>query len=112
MTGGMAECSQEVGGNFIAWDGYISGKNGDVGLADYYLDEMKKAMISSSTNEQNKGFPYASNMGTAYGSDPYWEGADNEMAVSPDIWYLFAKRGFNPFAVERNKPIPTEDRFW
>jgi len=85
---------------------------GDVGLADYYLDEMKKAMISSSTNEQNKGFPYASNMGTAYGSDPYWEGADNEMAVSPGIWYLFAKRGFNPFAVERNKPIPNEDRFW
>ena len=27
MTGGMAECSQEVGGNFIAWDGYISGSN-------------------------------------------------------------------------------------
>ncbi|MEQ9188845.1 MAG: SRPBCC domain-containing protein [Cryomorphaceae bacterium] len=27
MTGGTADCSQEVGGDFFAWDGYISGKN-------------------------------------------------------------------------------------
>ena len=27
MTGGEAECSQQVGELFTAWDGYISGKN-------------------------------------------------------------------------------------
>lgn len=27
MTGGEAECSDEVGGSFTAWDGYISGTN-------------------------------------------------------------------------------------
>lgn len=27
MTGGEAECSNETGGLFTAWDGYISGKN-------------------------------------------------------------------------------------
>jgi uncharacterized protein YndB with AHSA1/START domain len=27
MTGGTAEASSEVGGEFNAWDGYISGKN-------------------------------------------------------------------------------------
>lgn len=27
MTGGEAKCSNQVGGLFTAWDGYISGKN-------------------------------------------------------------------------------------
>ena len=27
MTGGKAECSDAVGGEFTAWDGYISGRN-------------------------------------------------------------------------------------
>jgi len=27
MTGGEAQCSKEVGDEFSAWDGYISGKN-------------------------------------------------------------------------------------
>ncbi len=27
MTGGGAECSDQAGDNFSAWDGYISGKN-------------------------------------------------------------------------------------
>lgn len=27
MTGGEAHCSDQVGGDFDAWDGYISGKN-------------------------------------------------------------------------------------
>lgn len=27
MTGGEAECSDQVGGSFTAWDGYIFGKN-------------------------------------------------------------------------------------
>jgi activator of HSP90 ATPase len=27
MTGGEATCSDQIGGDFTAWDGYISGKN-------------------------------------------------------------------------------------
>lgn len=27
MTGGKAQCSDEIGGEFSAWDGYISGMN-------------------------------------------------------------------------------------
>lgn len=27
MTGGLAECSDKIGGTFTAWDGYIEGKN-------------------------------------------------------------------------------------
>lgn len=30
MTGGLAKCSNEIGGNFTAWDGYIKGKNIDL----------------------------------------------------------------------------------
>ena len=30
MTGGLAECSNEPGGMFTAWDGYISGENKDL----------------------------------------------------------------------------------
>jgi len=30
MTGGLAKCNNEVGGNFTAWDGYIEGKNIDL----------------------------------------------------------------------------------
>jgi len=27
MTGGLAECSDKIGGTFTSWDGYIEGKN-------------------------------------------------------------------------------------
>lgn len=30
MTGGLAKCSNEIGGNFTTWDGYIEGKNIDL----------------------------------------------------------------------------------
>ena len=58
------------------------------------------------------GFPYASNIGTGYGSDPLWSGADTKIAISGGAWYLFARYGFNPFEVEREKDIPQEDMFW
>lgn len=30
MTGGLAKCSNKIGGAFTAWDGYIEGKNIDL----------------------------------------------------------------------------------
>jgi len=79
---------------------------------DRYLDEMEKNIIISTNYPDAAGFPYASNLGTTYGSDLLWNGADNKIAVSGGAWYLFAKWGFNPFAIGRNKSIPSEDIFW
>jgi hypothetical protein len=58
------------------------------------------------------GFPYASNIGTGFGSTPLWVGADTNIAISGGAWYVFATYGFNPFAVGRNKNVPEADRFW
>ena len=79
---------------------------------DFYLAEMEKILIVSTKYSNATGFPYASNPGTAYGSDPLWTGADTKIAISGGAWYLFAKGGFNPFEVERGKNVPVEDEFW
>ncbi len=80
--------------------------------ANYYLAEMEKAMVESPTWSGSFGFPYATNPGTTYGNTPFWQGADTEIAISSGAWYLYALNGFNPFAVERAKNVPLEDRFW
>jgi hypothetical protein len=79
---------------------------------DFYLTEMEKNSIASTTHSNASGFPYTSNQGTTYGSDMLWNGADDLIAISGGAWYLFAKYKFNPFAVGRNKVIPLEDQFW
>lgn len=80
--------------------------------SDYYLSEMEKILFRSSVFENSYGFPYATNIGTSYGSGALWSGADTNIAVSGGAWYLFAKYGFNPFDVGRNKSIPEADMFW
>ena len=56
---------------------------------------------------------YATNsQGTAYGNDPLWQGADRNLVILSGAWYLFAKCGFSPFAVEYNKDIPAGEMFW
>lgn len=79
---------------------------------DRFMAELDKGYVMSTLHTDAGGFPYASNPGTAYGSDPYWTGADTEIAISPGAWYVFALRGFNPFVLGLNKKIPTEDLFW
>lgn len=79
---------------------------------NYYLTEMEKLFITSQKYPKSAGFPYASNPGTAYGADLLWTGADTKIAISGGAWYLFAKRGFNPFGVGRGKVIPEDDVFW
>ncbi len=79
---------------------------------DYYLSEIEKVLIQSTSFDNAYGFPYSSNIGTGYGSSSLWEGADTKIAISGGAWFLFAKYGFNPFAVERNKNIPQTDMFW
>ena len=79
---------------------------------DLYLEEMEKVLIHSVNFVNASSFPYASNLGTTYGGDVLWEGADTNPAISGAAWYLFARYGFNPFAVQRDKDIPEEDKFW
>lgn len=78
----------------------------------FYLNEMERVFIKSTIDPNTAGFPYASNLGTAYGAEKLWAGADTEIAISGGAWYLFAKFNFNPFAVGRDKIIPSEDMFW
>ena len=77
-----------------------------------FLAEMEKVLIESSTHPQSSGFPYASNLGTSYGAETLWEGADTKIAISSGAWYLFAKNNFDPFEVGRDKNVPLADAFW
>ncbi len=77
-----------------------------------FLLEMDKVFLQSKKYANASGFPYASNPGTTYGSDALWSGAPKDIAISGGAWYLFAKYGFNPFAVGRDKNIPKGDMFW
>jgi hypothetical protein len=64
---------------------------GNVSLGDFYVQELEKAIFSTSVNGQ--GMTYATNGGTAYGFNMDSVNA----AASSAAWYLFAKRKFNPF---------------
>ena len=77
-----------------------------------YLTEMEKILIQSENYSNASGFPYATNIGTTYGAELLWDGADSNIAISGGAWYLFATQNFNPFAVGRDKNIPTSDIFW
>lgn len=68
---------------------------GDVSNGDFYMQELEKAVVNTSTSGQ--GMSYATNNGTAYG---FFMDSLNP-AASSAAWYLFAKRKFNPF-----KPFP------
>ncbi len=41
MTGGEAECSDEIGASFTAWDGYISGKNLELNRPSLIIQEWR-----------------------------------------------------------------------
>jgi hypothetical protein len=88
---------------------YIAGMHTE---KDFYLNEMEKVFFQSQSDSSAGGFTYATNLGTSYGSDLLWTGADTNIVISGGAWYLFAKAGFNPFEVDRNKNIPTTDMFW
>jgi hypothetical protein len=79
---------------------------------ELYLNEMENIFLQSVVYSNSGGFTYASNPGTHYGNGALWSGADTEIAISGGAWYLFAKYGFNPFALGRNKNIPVGVMFW
>lgn len=78
--------------------------------AQYFLKELEKATIFPDNG--TIGIPYATNIGSGYGPDKLWQGADNLPCVSSAAWYLFGKINFDPMAVGYPKNIPAEDKFW
>jgi len=86
----------------LAWK-----RSGDPTRCNLYLGALERAFVSSSSYPEAGGFPYASNPGTVYGSDPYWIGADTEIAISPGAWYIFARRGYNPLEDGTKKIDPS-----
>ena len=86
--------------------------DGQEELANFYLNEMDKAYLESPVHSNAGGFSYSVNQGSAYGADPLWSAADQEICISSGAWYVLARKGFNPFALERNKNMPESDKFW
>jgi len=84
--------------------------------ADFYLDEMGKALIPS-VNEKDgsparAGLPYATNPGTHYGTGKLWDGVDTNLSLAASAWYLFGKMHYDPMEPGRKKSIPAGDMFW
>ncbi len=48
MTGGEANCSDEVGAEFDAWDGYISGKNLEVEPTSRFVQSWRTTQFDDS----------------------------------------------------------------
>lgn len=88
---------------------HMAGRMGD---KQYFLSEMRKAYFDSPTYLNAGGFPYASNPGSGYGSDPLWPTAPTEIALSGGAWYVLAQTGFNPLQLGRERSIPLGDQFW
>lgn len=85
---------------------------GNPAQANSTIVESEKIFLPGLTDPQTGGLPYASNSGTTYGSgmlDP--ETMDRPWA-SASAWYIFAKKGFNPFGYARSRGIPLQDQFW
>jgi cellulose synthase operon protein B len=80
--------------------------------AQFYLKEMKKNLIKSTSFPGSYALPYSTNFGTSYGSDALWTGVDTNPAVSSTVWYLFGMLRFDPLALGYSKNIPAEDKFW
>lgn len=78
----------------------------------YWLANMEKAFTPSTSYTNTGGFPYASNTGSGYGTDPLWPTAHSTIALSAGVWYVFGQIGFNPLHLGQQKAVPQTDRFW
>lgn len=80
-------------------------------MAEYYIRELEKIIVSSSKNRNLGGIPHSTNRESGYGVDRLWEGVDRNPCISSSAWYLLGKWGFDPMALGRNKNIPAKDFF-
>ncbi|MBN1897376.1 MAG: hypothetical protein JW827_01245, partial [Spirochaetes bacterium] len=89
---------------------YLAGR---IEESDYFLEEMKKALIKSDAHNDSTGLPYASNPG----SPPYggWVMPDKPICISSTAWFLFSLKKFNPFwgniikPGEKKKIVPVKE---
>lgn len=76
------------------------------------LNDLANSFVLSSKTTYLKALPYASNEGTNFETSLLWDHSDSTPAISPNVWYLFAKTGYNPFDTSAKKSIPSRLKFW
>ena len=81
-------------------------------MSTTYLAEMRKLLISSTLYPNSVGLPYASNLGTTYGSSQLWKGADTNICISSSAWYLFDLLKFDPMTVGYSLATPDVQKYW
>ena len=81
-------------------------------MAEYYIRELEKMIISVSGNPKRGGIPYTTNKGTHYGEGNLWNGVETNPNVAASSWYLLGKWGYDPMEYGREKDIPRDDIFW
>ncbi len=86
--------------------------SGNSTKANQLMLEIEKTIIASTTLENAVGIPYTTNFGTNFGSNDLWDHVDLTPAISSTAWYFFAKTGFNPLALGKQKNVPAADQFW
>jgi hypothetical protein len=85
---------------------------GNESKAGYYLAEAEKELLPGTLDPSARGLPYGTNPGTAYADDVLAPNMIDRPWVSGSAWYLFAQKGYNPFAYARARGIPAADQFW
>jgi hypothetical protein len=81
-------------------------------MAEYYLRELEKMIVSSSKNPNLGGIPYATNKGTHYATGQLWDGAERYPSLASSTWYLLGKWSYDPMRIGRDRNIPNKDMFW
>lgn len=94
-------------GMVVAWN-----LAGSKAKAESFLADTEPLFLPGHADRASFGLPYASGPGTSYGGDELSPENWNRPWVSSTAWYLFARRGFNPFGCLRAREIPELARFW
>lgn len=76
-----------------------------------YVAESEKLMVQGRSDPESWGLPYSSGPGTSFGGDVFSSTHYDRPWVSSSAWYVFVRKGFNPFGYARGRSIPAEDSF-
>lgn len=87
-------------------------KAGSVERVNEILREIAKAVTFEPAIPNSLGLPYASNVGTGYGGDLLWSGSDVKPCTAAATWFIMAVRQFDPLALNYEKQIPANSKFW
>ena len=87
-------------------------KAGQTSIANNYLTEIEKLLVSGNLFVNTLGIPYASNVATHYGTSALWTGSDTQPCISSGAWYLFGYLNFDPMDIGYHKNIPQSQKFW